>query len=64
MVSGDRTIRVAQVAPEYIIVDAPLDLPAGPAVLVIDVDGEITRREIDLPHGAPADSCIIPIGRR
>ena len=61
---GDRTIRLAQVGPEFVIVDAALELPPGPAILIIDVDGEITRREIDLPHGAPADSCIIPIVRR
>lgn len=64
LVIGDRTIRVGQVAPDYIIIDTPVVLAPGPAVLVIVVDGRITRREIDLPQGATFDSCIIPIVRR
>ena len=62
LVNG-RAIRVAQVAPDYVIVDAPMVLPAGPATLVINIEGEITRREVELPHGASGDSCFIKIRR-
>lgn len=51
LIVNDRTIPVAQVAPDFLLLDTPTVIPAGPATLVIRVDGEEQRRSIEIVDG-------------
>lgn len=54
---------VAQVAPEFLILDTAMEIPAGPAELVIRLDGRENRRQITLVDGADGISTRIRIRR-
>ena len=64
LVTENRSYSVSQVAPTFIILDPPNDIPPGEAVLIIRVDGEELRREIQLPQGADRSSRRTPIIRQ
>lgn len=54
---------VAQVAPEFLILAAAAEIPAGPATLVIRAEGHELRRDLELPDGADHSSTRIRIIR-
>jgi hypothetical protein len=60
---GDCRYPVSQVAPNFIIFSRPTDLSAGDATLVIDVEGEVTKRRIRLPAGASRHKTRVEIKR-
>lgn len=54
---------VVQVAPEFLILATPTEIPPGPAELVIRLEGRETRRRLTLPDGASRGSARVGIRR-
>ena len=50
IVAGDR-IELAQVGHQRIYLRSPMTLPAGPAELIVQVDGNARRKNITIPPG-------------
>jgi hypothetical protein len=44
-------LAVAQVGPEFLVLRSSVDFPPTRAALIVTVDGEPVRQEIDLPQG-------------
>jgi hypothetical protein len=63
LVVNGRSYRVAQVARDFVLLDKPTAIPPGPGVLVIRVEGEEIRRNIELPAGASAETDRVEIRR-
>ena len=59
-----RSYKVAQVAPEFLLLENPAEIAPGSAVLVIRVEGEELRRQIDLPIGASPTAVRVKIARQ
>lgn len=57
-------IPVAQLGPDFLLLDAPMDLPAGDASMVMHVDQDERRWDVRLPEGSSAASCRVAIARR
>jgi hypothetical protein len=51
LVIGSQRIGVAQVGPDFMILDEPMELPAGRGELVVEVDGNERRQVVNLPDG-------------
>jgi hypothetical protein len=47
---------VAQLGPDFLLLDAPVDHPPGPASIVLRVDQNERCWEVSLPHGISAGS--------
>jgi hypothetical protein len=47
---------VAQLGPDFLLLDAPSDHPPGSARLVLQVDQSERSWEVSLPHGIAASS--------
>lgn len=62
MING-RSYKVAQVARDFLLLDKPTAIPAGPGVLIIRVEGEEIRRTVELPAGASEQSDRVEIRR-
>ena len=59
------SIPVAQLGPDFLLLDAPTDHPPGPASIVLRVDQLERRWDISLPNGISAVSkrvAITPAG--
>lgn len=54
--AGDLRVPLAQVASDFVIAAEPIDLPAGPAVVAVSIDGRVHRRTVSLPHGMTPDN--------
>lgn len=54
LVISSQRIGVAQVGPDFMILDEPMELPAGRGELVVEVDGNERRRVVNLPDGLRA----------
>lgn len=63
LVNG-RTIPVVQLGPDFLLVDAPLDLPAGDASVVMQVDAGERRWNVRLPDGCSVASRRVAITTR
>jgi len=64
LLAGGRSYRVNQVSRDFILLDRAEAIPAGPAVLLIRVEGEDEiRREIQVVPESDAKSRRIPILR-
>lgn len=50
------SIPVAQLGPDFLLLDAPTDYPPGPASIVLRVDQSERRWNILLPNGISAAS--------
>ena len=50
------SIPVAQLGPDFLLLDAPCDHPPGPASIVLRVDQTEDRWNVRLPDGISADS--------
>lgn len=55
LVNGS-SIAVAQMGPDFLLVDAPIDHPPGTASLVLQVDQSERRWDVHLPQGISAAS--------
>jgi len=49
-------IPVAQLGPDFLLLDAPADHPPGDARVVLQVDQSERSWEVSLPHGISASS--------
>jgi hypothetical protein len=58
-----RSYKVAQVAPDFLLLDKATAIPPGPGVLVIRVEGQEIRRAIELPSGASEEADRVEIRR-
>ena len=50
------TLSVAQLGPDFLLLDAPMDLPAGDASVLMQVDQQERRWNVRLPDGISAAS--------
>ena len=55
LVNGS-SIAVAQMGPDFLLVDAPINHPPGNASLVLQVDQSERRWDVNLPEGMSATS--------
>jgi hypothetical protein len=55
LVSG-KSIAVAQMGPDFLLVDAPINHPPGDASLILQVDQRERRWDVHLPEGLSAAS--------
>jgi hypothetical protein len=51
-----RSVPVAQVGPDFMLLNHPFDLPPGNAILVLQVDESERRWEVRLPNGISSTS--------
>ena len=63
LLAGSRRLGVAQLGPDFIILDEPTEVPPGPGELVVLVDGNEKRRAVTLPAGIRAYEIRTPIAR-
>ena len=63
LVNGD-SIPVAQMGPDFLLVDAPFDLHPGEASVVLQVDESERRWNVRLPDGVAAGSKRVAIAVR
>lgn len=61
IVNGD-TIPLAQLGPDMVILDAPIELPPTDAEIVLSIDGRVDRWPVGLVEGASLDSKVIKLG--
>jgi hypothetical protein len=55
LVNGD-TLRVAQMGPNFLLLDSPINHPPAEAIMVLRVDESETRWPVRLPDGISAGS--------
>ena len=60
LVNGS-SIAVAQMGPDFLLVDAPINHPPGHASLVLQVDQSERSWRVRLPEGISAGSKRVPI---
>ncbi len=64
LVVNGRTHKVAQVAPDFLLLETATEIPPGHGVLVIRVEGsQEIRRAIELPVGASQETNRVQIRR-
>lgn len=63
LLANGQSYAVAQVAPIFLILDSPQQIPPGDAELIIRVEEEVIRRQIALPEGATKEMRQVPIQR-
>jgi hypothetical protein len=56
LVVGDRTLELAQIGPNDIVLRTPTDLPPGDAEIIMEIDGHERRWPIHLPQGASVNT--------
>jgi hypothetical protein len=62
VVNGERH-RLAQIAPGFIILSRPAPIPAGPATLVINVEGREETSAVRILEDAGSTSDVLRIAR-
>jgi hypothetical protein len=55
------TLSIGQMGPDFLLLDDPIDVPPGNAVIVFSVDGNARRWEVRLPEGVAAGRQRVPI---
>jgi hypothetical protein len=60
LVNGD-AIPVAQMGPDYLFIDFPMDHQPGEGTVVLNVDGSESRWKVWLPDGISTKSEKVPI---
>jgi hypothetical protein len=53
---GGHSIPVAQLGPDFLLLDAPADHPPGPASILLRVDQSEQRWDVRMPNGISAAS--------
>lgn len=61
---NELTVPVVQLGPDFLLLDAPVDLPAGDASVVMQVDEQERRWDVRLPDGSSASSRRVAIVAR
>ena len=61
---NELTVTVVQLGPDFLLLDAPLDLPAGDASVVMQVDQQERRWDVRLPDGSSTSSRRVAIVAR
>ena len=61
LVVGEQTLPLSHVAPHFVILSNPVDLPPCQAEVVVDVDGDILRRSVFLVDGSQAARLRTPV---
>ncbi len=56
LVLNGHALPVAQLGPDFLILDTPADIPAEVADIVMSVDGEEERWKVRLPEGLRSSS--------
>jgi len=49
------SLRIAQMGPDFLLLDQPIDHPPGEATIVFSVDGNERSWPVRLPEGLSAD---------
>jgi hypothetical protein len=52
LVVGDRTLELAQIGPNDVVLRTPTDLPPSDAEVVMKIDGQERRWSVRLPEGS------------
>jgi hypothetical protein len=61
---GDATLSIAQMGPNFLFIDAPIDLPPCEATIVLQIEGSPERRwQVRLPEGLSAASERVAIAK-
>lgn len=63
LVVGENSYSPSQISRDFIILDPPTDIPPGEAELIIRMDAQEKRRQIQLPQGANRSTRRTPIIR-
>ena len=61
LILNGHTLPVAQLGPDFLVLDHPADYPAGPANILMSVDGEAERWSVRLPEGVQTTRRKVPI---
>lgn len=61
MIVGGRTIQLAQVAPEFVILQQPMELAPSLAEIIVRVDGHENRSFVRLVDGIQASSLRVKV---
>ena len=61
---GDHLIPLSHCASTFVIAAQPVDLPAGEAQIVLEVDGTRFERPVTLPGGMRIDTLETPVTAR
>jgi hypothetical protein len=61
LICPDRTIELGQVAPDWIMVDSPVELAPCHGDIELEIDGHISTRRVFLPDGIALDSDLIRV---
>lgn len=61
---GGETFSVAQLGPDFLILETAVELPPTDAILFFSIDGNERRRAIRLPAGISARSRRVAIASR
>lgn len=64
LLANGQAVRVAQLGPDFLLVEAPCELPAGDACVVMQVDHGERRWDVRLPEGSSAASRRVAISAR
>ena len=64
LLAAGRSYSVAQVAPEFLILEQAADIPPGPATLIIRAEGRELHRSLHLLDGASRSSTRVRIVRQ
>ena len=59
--AGDRVIQLAQLDADWVIPQAPTELPPCEADIVLEVDGRAVRRRVSLPDGIFLNSKFVKV---
>jgi hypothetical protein len=60
LVNGS-SIRIAQLCPDFLLLDEPIDYPSGGAIIIMRVDQNERSWSVQLPGGIPLSSKRVPI---
>jgi hypothetical protein len=63
LVNGD-SIPIAQMGPDFLLLDKPFDHPPSPASLILRVDQNESRWDVHLPQGISSSSQRVAISAR
>ena len=61
VLAGAQEFPVAQIGPDFVVLESPLDLSPTHAELVVEIDHSEKRRTVFLPRGIHATDCETPI---
>jgi hypothetical protein len=63
LVLDGQTLSIAQLGPDFLFLDAPIDHPPATALLFFSIDGNERERQVYLPEGISAGSRRVAIAK-